>query len=144
MVSCRTHRWPRTRSIPAAAAPALPGEPEGRLVLAPRPRGNRLLGFALELQRNQLRTYERAMGEYGDVVRLVVGPPGLRFELCCAFHPDGVQRALAGARDGYSKGAPGYREIAAVIGRGLLTQRSANARLSRRSSRASRSRPTRR
>jgi cytochrome P450 len=88
---------------------------------APRPRANRLLGFALELRRNQLRTYERAMREYGDVVRLVVGPPGRRFELTCAFHPDGVQRVLAGSRDGYSKDTPGYREIAAVIGRGLLT-----------------------
>jgi cytochrome P450 len=88
---------------------------------APRPRANRLLGFAVELRRNQLRTYERAMREYGDVVRLVVGPPGLHFELTCAFHPDGVQRVLAGSREGYSKQAPGYREIAAVIGQGLLT-----------------------
>jgi hypothetical protein len=54
---------------------------------APRPRANRLLGFALELRRNQLRTYERAMREDGDVVRLVVGPPGLRFELTCVFRP---------------------------------------------------------
>jgi cytochrome P450 len=88
---------------------------------APRPRANRLLGFALELRRNQLRTYERAMREYGDVVRLVVGPPGLRFELTCVFHPDGVQRVLAGSREGYSKETPGYREITAAIGRGLLT-----------------------
>jgi cytochrome P450 len=88
---------------------------------APRPRANRPLGFALELRRDRLRTYERAMRRYGDIVRLVVGPPGLRFELCCVFHPDGVQRVLAGSRDGYSKDTPGYREIAGVIGRGLLT-----------------------
>jgi cytochrome P450 len=102
-------------------SPPLAGAPGRPLAAAPRPRGNRLLGFALELQRNQLRTYERAMRRYGDVVRLVVGPPGLRFELCCAFHPDGVQRVLAGAREGYSKQTPGYREIAAAIGRGLVT-----------------------
>jgi cytochrome P450 len=100
--------------------PTLAAAPEGPAP-APRPRANRLLGFALELRRNQLRTYERAMREYGDVVRLVVGPPGLRFELCCAFHPDGVQRVLGGSREGYSKETPGYREIAAVIGQGLLT-----------------------
>jgi cytochrome P450 len=80
-----------------------------------------VLGFALELQRNQLRTYERAMRQYGDTIRLVVGPPGLRFELCCVFHPEGVRHVLAGAREGYSKDAPGYREITAAIGQGLLT-----------------------
>jgi cytochrome P450 len=99
---------------------ALTGTPEDPPA-PPRPRASRLLGFALELQRNQLRTYERAMRRYGDTVRLVVGPPGLRFELYCAFHPDGVQRVLAGAREIYSKNAPGYREITAAIGPGLLT-----------------------
>jgi len=102
-------------------SPTLAGSLEHPRASAPRPRANRLLGFALELRRNQLRTYERVMREYGDVVRLVVGPPGLRFELTCAFHPDGVQRVLAGSREGYSKDTPGYREIAAAIGRGLLT-----------------------
>jgi cytochrome P450 len=102
-------------------SPTLAGAPERPPASAPRPRANRLLGFALELRRNQLLTYERAMREYGDVVRLVVGPPGLRFELTCAFHPDGVQRVLAGSREGYSKETPGYREIATAIGKGLLT-----------------------
>jgi cytochrome P450 len=104
-----------------AVRPALTAAPEGPAAAAPRPRANRLLGFALELQRDQLRTYERAMREYGDMVRLVVGPPGVRFDLYCAFHPDGVQRVLAGSREGYSKQTPGYREIAAAIGQGLLT-----------------------
>ena len=78
MASC----WPAPVSAHTidsrGGSPTLPSAPEGRLVAAPRPRGNRLLGFALELQRNQLRTYERAMRRYGDVVRLVVGPPGLQ------------------------------------------------------------------
>jgi cytochrome P450 len=87
----------------------------------PRPRANSLLGYALDLQRDQLGTYERAMRRYGDNVCLVVGPPGLRFELRCAFHPDGVQRVLAGSREGYSKNTPGYREIAGAIGQRLLT-----------------------
>jgi hypothetical protein len=39
----------------------LTGAPERPPAAAPRPRANRLLGFALELRRNQLRTYERAM-----------------------------------------------------------------------------------
>ena len=59
--------------------------------------------MAPELQRDQLGTYERLVAEYGDVVRLVVGPPGLRRELYLVTHPDGVQQVLAGDPDGYSK-----------------------------------------
>jgi hypothetical protein len=56
-------------------SPTLTAAPERPPASAPRPRSNRLLGFALGLQRNQLQTYERVMREYGDVVRLVVGRP---------------------------------------------------------------------
>ena len=56
-------------------SPTLTGAPALPPAAAPRPRANRLFGFALELRRNQLQTYERAMREYGDVVRLVVGRP---------------------------------------------------------------------
>ncbi len=88
---------------------------------APGPRGSRWLGMAPELQRDQLGTYERLVAEYGDVVRLVVGPPGLRRELYLVTHPDGVQQVLAGDPDGYSKNTPYYEEIAAYLGNGLLT-----------------------
>jgi hypothetical protein len=64
----------------------------------PRPRANPVLGLALDLRQSQIRTYERVMREHGDVVRLVVGPPGLRFDLYCVFHPDGVKAVLAGSR----------------------------------------------
>ena len=87
----------------------------------PHPRANPLLGSALDLRRSQIRTYERVMREYGDVVRLVVGPPGVRFELYCVFHPDGVKAVLAGSRERYSKGNRFYRQIAESFGWGLLT-----------------------
>jgi cytochrome P450 len=61
------------------------------------------------------------MRDHGDVVRLAVGPPGLRFDLCCVFHPDGVKAVLAGSRAGYSKGTRFYRQIAQSFGWGLLT-----------------------
>jgi cytochrome P450 len=57
----------------------------------------------------------------GDVVRFVVGPPGRRFEVFGVFHPDGVQRVLAGPRGRYSKKTRVYEEIAVALGRGLLT-----------------------
>jgi cytochrome P450 len=87
----------------------------------PRPRANPVLGSALDLRRSQIRTYERVMREHGDVVRLVVGPPGLRFALYCVFHPDGVKAVLTGSRDGYSKGNRFYKQIAEAFGSGLLT-----------------------
>jgi cytochrome P450 len=87
----------------------------------PCPRANRLLGSALDLRRSQLATYDRAMREHGDVVRLAVGPPGLRFDLYCVFHPDGVRAVLAGSREGYSKHTRFYEQIAEAFGWGLLT-----------------------
>jgi hypothetical protein len=56
----------------------------------PHPRANPVVGSAIDLRRSQIHTYERVMREHGDVVRLVVGPPGLRFDLYCVFHPDGI------------------------------------------------------
>ena len=80
-----------------------------------------MLGSALDLRKSQIRTYERVMREHGDVVKLVVGPPGVRFDLYCVFHPDGVKAVLAGSREGYSKGNRFYRQIAQSFGWGLLT-----------------------
>jgi cytochrome P450 len=98
----------------------------------PRPRANPLLGSALDLRRSQIATYERMMREHGDVVRLVVGPPGLRFELYGVFHPDGVRAVLAGSRGHYSKRNRFYAEIANAFGFGLLTSEGALWRRQRR------------
>jgi cytochrome P450 len=87
----------------------------------PRLRSHPLLGCALDLRRSQVRTYERAMREHGDVVRMVVGPPGPRFDLFGVFHPDGVKAVLAGSREGYSKRTRFYELIAEALGWGLLT-----------------------
>jgi cytochrome P450 len=87
----------------------------------PHPRANPVLGSALDLRRSQIRTYERVMREHGDVVRLAVGPPGVRFDLYCVFHPDGVKAVLAGSRAGFSKGNRFYLQIAQSFGWGLLT-----------------------
>jgi cytochrome P450 len=61
------------------------------------------------------------MHAYGDVVRLVAGPPGFRFEVTAVFHPDGVQHVLAVAEDRYSKQTRIFRALAVDIGWGLLT-----------------------
>jgi cytochrome P450 len=87
----------------------------------PGPRGSLLLGMAGDLQRDQLGTYERVMADYGDVVRLVVGPPGLRRVLYLVTHPDGVAQVFDAGAGGYTKDTPFYEEIAAYLGDGLLT-----------------------
>ena len=97
----------------------------------PGPRGSLLLGMARELQRDQLGTYETVMAEYGDIVRLVVGPPGLRRVLYLVTHPDGVAQVLA-ATGGYTKDTPFYEEIAAYLGDGLLTSDGGRWRQQRR------------
>jgi hypothetical protein len=49
------------------------------------------------------------MLEHGDVVRMVIGPPGLLFETTMVFHPDAVQHVLATAADRFSKESSGRR-----------------------------------
>ena len=61
------------------------------------------------------------MREDGDVVGLVVGPPGVRFDIYCVFHPDGVRSVLTGSREGYTKRSRFYQRIADAFGWGLLT-----------------------
>ncbi|HEY6778710.1 MAG TPA: hypothetical protein VI122_19555, partial [Thermoleophilaceae bacterium] len=79
--------------------------------LPPGPRGAPLVGSAFDLRRDVLGTYERARRAYGDVVRFVVGPPGLRATLYAVFHPDAVRRVLAGEADGYRKDNRFYEEL---------------------------------
>jgi cytochrome P450 len=86
---------------------------------APGPRGS--MQLVKQVRRDQLGMYERLVAEYGDVVRLVLGPPGLRRVLYLVTHPDGVEQVLAGDPGHYTKNTPYYKEIAAYLGNGLLT-----------------------
>ncbi len=80
------------------------------------------MGSALDFLRDFLGTAYKAMLEYGDVVRFVAGPPGLRSTIYSVFHPEGVQRVLAGASERYGKaGDPIFEELRWLLGDGLLT-----------------------
>jgi cytochrome P450 len=98
----------------------------------PGPRGSFMLGIARELQRDQLGTYETLMAEYGGLVRLVVGPPGLRRVLYMVTDPAGVEQVLGAEPGRYTKDTPFYEEIAAYLGDGLLTSDGERWRLQRR------------
>jgi cytochrome P450 len=103
-----------------------------RDVAAPGPRGSLLLGVTRDLQRDPLGTFERAAAAYGDVVRLIAGPPGRRVALHLVTHPDGVQQVLTNGSDAYTKSTPFYREIAAYLGDGVLTSSGQRWRQQRR------------
>ncbi|MFN2555445.1 MAG: cytochrome P450 [Nitriliruptorales bacterium] len=89
--------------------------------LPPGPSDSLGLRTAQGLRRDVLGTFERVRDEFGDVVRLVVGPPGLRQTMYGVFHPEGVRRVLAGEAERYGKDTPTFREVASMIGGGLLT-----------------------
>jgi hypothetical protein len=54
--------------------------------MAPGPRG-RCCWAPRDLQREPLGTFERAAAGYGDLVRLIAGPPGRRVALHLVSHP---------------------------------------------------------
>ncbi|NJQ03483.1 cytochrome P450 [Streptomyces zingiberis] len=88
---------------------------------APGPAGHWLLGSLPEIRRDPLGTFVRVREEYGDIVRLTAGPPGLRAERHCVFSPSGAQQVLASRSADFRKDTAAYHEIAAVLGDGLLT-----------------------
>jgi cytochrome P450 len=91
----------------------------------PGPAGAPLIGSMMDLLRNPLRTYLRAHREHGDVVRLSVGPPGLRTQLYMVFSAEGAQRVLATEAANFRKDNAFYQEIRDSIGNGLLTSQDA-------------------
>ncbi|MGP4048456.1 cytochrome P450 [Streptomyces sp. 2A115] len=98
----------------------------------PGPKGLPLLGSALDLQRDSLDTFLRARHEYGDVVRISAGPPGLRSVMHCVFSAEGAQQVLATQTANFRKDNRLYEEIRLSIGNGLLTSQDADYRRQRR------------
>ncbi|HWC12016.1 MAG TPA: cytochrome P450 [Acidimicrobiales bacterium] len=100
---------------------------------APPPaRGSRLLGNTLDLQRDQLGTYARAMAEHGDVARFRVGPPGVGFTFDAVFSPEGARQVLAADAGNYVKDAPVIGEFRHFLGNGLLVSEGERWRRDRR------------
>ncbi|MGH2722139.1 MAG: hypothetical protein ACRDJO_11140 [Actinomycetota bacterium] len=72
----------------------------------PSPRGLPLLGSTLDLTRDLLGTFHRAMLEHGDVVRFVIGPPGLRTSVYAFFQCAQTARAQKRTEGGGEGGEP--------------------------------------
>ena len=96
-----------TDAAPAAAPPPVVG---GRY--AP------ILG----LRRNAVEYAETMWRQHGDLVHMVVGPPGASRDVWWVHHPDGAARVLSGSSwRAYAKRDQVHDEIVRWLGPGLLT-----------------------
>ena len=98
----------------------------------PSARGLPLLGNTLDLQRDQLGTYARAMAEHGDIARFQVGPRRIGFTFDAVFSPDGARQVLASDAGHYVKDAPVIGEFRHFLGNGLLVSEGERWRRDRR------------
>ena len=88
---------------------------------APLVPGSVLLGSARDIRADMLGSIERAFRDFGDVVRIRLGPPRVGRKLHFVFHPDGAQHVLAGRAATYRKDNVFYAEVRDAFGDGLLT-----------------------
>ncbi|MFJ4187024.1 cytochrome P450 [Kitasatospora sp. NPDC089509] len=98
----------------------------------PGPAGNPLVGSLFELTRRPLRTYLAARRDHGDVVRFVVGPPGLRMEFYGVFSPEGAHQVLGSEAANFRKENNFYDELRSSVGNGLLTSQDTDYQRQRR------------
>lgn len=94
--------------------------------------GSWLLGSTLDLQRDQLGTYARAMEAHGDIAHFRVGPPRVGFDFDAVFSPDAARRVLAADAGRYVKDAPVIGEFRHFLGNGLLVSEGDRWRRDRR------------
>ncbi len=84
--------------------------------LPPGPRGNFLLGSAVELGRSSMKFLTRCAREYGDIVYLrFFGTP-----VCLLTHPSDIEYVLVKNPSNFVKSRD-YRALKSVLGNGLLT-----------------------
>jgi cytochrome P450 len=82
----------------------------------PGPRGNLLLGNLLPIMREPFEFATRCAREYGDVVRMRVGP----MVVYSVVHPDLIEQVLRRDHRNFIKDK-GTRMLAELLGQGLLT-----------------------
>jgi cytochrome P450 len=94
------------------------GRPAGRV--APGPAGGRALGAFVELRRDPLGTFMRAVERHGDVVRFTLGPRPVHLVGHLVRHPDHVKHVLHQNSANYRKGLT-YHTSRTIFRNGLLT-----------------------
>ncbi|GHG96940.1 cytochrome P450 [Comamonas sp. JC664] len=94
---------------PAGASTAAP--------LPPSPSGTPLLGHMRVLRKDPLTFLQAQVRQYGDVVRVHIGPASL----VVVAHPDGVRHVLQDQARRYGKRTRGFAALRELLGHGLLT-----------------------
>lgn len=82
----------------------------------PGPRGHFLTGSLPEVQRDRLAFLLGLRQNYGDIVRLRLGPA----DAVMLYHPDGVQHVLQDNHSNYSKETRAFASLKPLLGNGLL------------------------
>lgn len=82
----------------------------------PGPKGHFLTGNLPEIQRNRLPFLLELRQEYGDIVRLRLGPA----QAVIVFHPQDVQHVLQDNHTAYSKETRVFNLLKPALGNGLL------------------------
>lgn len=97
------------KSIPGA------GQPPSSRRLPPGPRGYPVVGMAPKLVRDPLKAFSDAANEYGDLVRMSIGPG----DVFLVRHPDYVHHVLRERSSNYVRGGGAWETLALLFGNGL-------------------------
>ena len=84
--------------------------------LAPGPAAPPLIGHLLEMRKDPLGLFRRAVRDHGPRVRFRFGP----YNLLLLNRPEDIRHVLVENHDNYVK-SPSYSALRAILGRGLLT-----------------------
>lgn len=83
----------------------------------PGPKGHFLLGSLPDIQRDRVQFLIDLQREYGDVVKIRLGP----VEGLVIFHPDAIQRVMQDNQSNYSKDTIAFNNMKLIFGNGLIT-----------------------
>lgn len=82
----------------------------------PGPKGHFLLGSLPDIQRDRVQFLVDLQRQYGDVVRIWLGP----VEAMAVFHPDAIKRIMQDNQSNYSKDTIAFRSMRNIFGNGLI------------------------
>ena len=86
-------------------------------VTIPGPKGHFLLGSLPDIQRDRVQFLIDLQRDYGDVVRIRLGPAvGI-----AVFHPDAIKRIMQDNQSNYSKDTIALTSMRLIFGNGLIT-----------------------
>ena len=83
----------------------------------PKSKGHFLLGDMLAVQRDPAQYLVDLQRDYGDLVRIRIGP----YDMVIVFHPQAIQRVMQDNHKNYSKETRTFANLSLLAGNGLIT-----------------------